>query len=228
MCGRFTLTRSAAEVAEHFGLARHAELPPRYNIAPGQQVAVVRTRAGSRHLERRRWGLVPAWAKHAGSGARLINARVENARTRRAFREAWLRRRCLVPADGFYEWRRAAGRRLPHHVSLPDGALFGIAGLWEHWEPPRGEAVDTVTLLTCAANAGLRALHERMPLILPRDHYEAWLACEESDPMQVVRIGAALAAGLRFRPVNPRVNHVAVDDPDCLRAPPPERQRGLF
>jgi len=228
MCGRFTLTRSAAEVAKHFGLAAHPDLAPRYNIAPGQQVAAVRESSGLRRLDRWRWGLVPAWAKEPGVGAPLINARAETAATRPAFREAWRRRRCLVPADGFYEWRRSAGQRLPHHVSLPEGGLFAIGGLYERWEPPEGEPLDTVTLLTCPANAALQPLHERMPLIVPHDHYAAWLACAQPDPRRTMEQAAPLAATLRFRPVDPCVNAVACEGPHCLRPPPRTAQRELF
>jgi putative SOS response-associated peptidase YedK len=221
MCGRFTLTRSAAEIAAHFELGSLPELGPRFNVAPTQQAPIVRVRSsGVRVLENRRWGLVPPWAKDVAVGARMINARVESVAERPAFREALRRRRCLVPADGFYEWQGRAGRRRPHHLALPDRGLFAIAGLYERWIGPGGEALDTFTLLTRPAQGAVAALHDRMPLIVDPAGYAAWLDRTAREP-------AALFAGLPevqgtrlvARPVDTRVNDVRNDDPACLDPP---------
>jgi putative SOS response-associated peptidase YedK len=221
MCGRFTLTRSAAEIAEHFGLGDLPEFAPRFNVAPTQAAPIVRVRStGERILERRRWGLVPPWAKDVAMGARMINARVESVAERPAFRDALRRRRCLVPADGFYEWQGRAGRRRPHHLALPGGGLFAIAGLYERWLGPGGEVVDSFALLTRPAQGAVAALHDRMPLIVDPPGYAAWLDRTATEP-------AALRAGLPevlgtllvARPVDTRVNDVRNDDAECLASP---------
>jgi putative SOS response-associated peptidase YedK len=229
MCGRFTLTRSAAEVAEHFGLGSVPELAPRFNIAPTQDAPIVRVRSsGERVLELRRWGLVPAWAKDVAVGARMINARVESVAERPAFREALRRRRCLVAADGFYEWQGRVGRRRPHHLALPGGALFAIAGLFERWIGPGGEAVDSFTLLTRPAQGAAAALHDRMPLILDPEGYAAWLDRATRDPaLLLAALPEAVGASLLARPVDTRVNDVRNDDPACL-APPGAAPLPLF
>ena len=229
MCGRFTLTRSAAEIAEHFGLGSVPELAPRFNVAPTQDVPIVRVRSsGDRVLELRRWGLVPCWAKVVSVGSRMIIARVESVATRPAFRDGLRLRRCLVPADGFFEWQGRAGRRRPHHLTLPGGGLFAIAGLYDRWLGPGGEAVDSFTLLTRPARGPVAALHDRMPLIVDPPGYAAWLDRAAADP-------AALLAGLPeglgtrrvARAVDTRVNDVRNDDPACL-ADPEEADLPLF
>lgn len=229
MCGRFTLTRSAAEIAAHFGLGPLPELAPRFNVAPTQQAPIVRVRSsGERVLERRRWGLVPPWAKDVAVGARMINARVESVAERPAFRDALRRRRCLVPADGFYEWQGRAGRRRPHHLALPEGGLFAIAGLYERWLGPGGEAVDSFALLTRPAQGAVAALHDRMPLIVDTAGYAAWLDREATEPAPLLAgLPEVLGTRLVARPVDTRVNDVRNDDPACL-APPREVDLPLF
>ena len=229
MCGRFTLTRSAAEVAEHFGLDAAPAFAPRFNVAPTQEAPVVRVRSsGERVLEWRRWGLVPPWAPDVSSGARMINARVESVAERPAFRDALGRRRCLVPADGFYEWQGGKGRRRPHHLTLPAGGLFAIAGLYERWLGPGGEVVDSFTLLTRPARGAVVPLHDRMPLIVDPAGYAAWLDRSASEaPALLAALPETLGASLRARPVDARVNDVRNDDPACL-ADPKEVDLPLF
>ncbi len=228
MCGRFTLTRSAAEIAEHFGLGSVPELAPRFNVAPTQDVPSVRLRStGERVLELRRWGLVPPWAKDVAAGARLINARVESVAERPAFRDALRSRRCLVPADGFYEWQGRAGRRRPHHLALPGGGLFAIAGLYARWLGPGGEVVDSCTLLTRPAAGAVSALHDRMPLIVDPDGYEAWLGRADDPAPLLAALPEALGGTLVARAVDTRVNDVRNDDPACLE-PPREAELPLF
>lgn len=230
VCGRFTLTRSAAEVAEHFGLDAVAGLEPRFNIAPTQDVATVRHDrvGGGRILELRYWGLVPRWADDARGAARMINARSETAPEKRAFREALRQRRCLVPMDGFYEWKAQPKPKRPHHVTIGQGELFSVAGLYEHWRGPDGNSIESVTLLTGAAGDSMRGLHHRMPVIVDSDHYDAWLdpGCEDGE-IALGRTGAVQTARLEARPVSFHVNAVRHDDAGCLD-PPDEVQFSLL
>ena len=217
MCGRFTLTRSAAEVAEHFGLATAPPLTPRFNAAPTQRVLAVRAPSGAREAVELHWGLVPFWAKHAGDAAKHINARVETLSERPAFREAAERRRCLVPADGFYEWRGARGARQPHHIALPQGELFAFAGLWDRWRTPDGGALESLTIVTTAATPNIRALHERMPVLVDPPGYEAWLDTTARDVKAVLaNLPTTRGTKLSARRVSTRVNDVHNDDPHCL------------
>ncbi len=233
MCGRYTLTATPAAVAEHFGLETLPDVEARYNVAPGQPVPVVRAAVdGSRRLERRRWGLVPGWAADPGIRARLINARRETVATKPAFRDAFRRRRCLVPADGFFEWSAQRGARQPHHIHLPDAGVFAFAGLYERWRPGEpGEALDTCTILTAAANDRVRGLHDRMPVILAPDAYAGWLDPGLEDAAELERLldsAAGPCGELVHRPVALRVNDARRDAPDCLDDPEPPPQAELF
>jgi putative SOS response-associated peptidase YedK len=220
MCGRFTLTTTPDEVARHFGLDETPELAPRFNVAPGQPVATIdRARPDGRPaLRLRRWGLVPHWAKDAKIGARTINARVETLAEKPAFRDAFRLRRCLVPADGFYEWAARAGAgKQPFHVTLPGRRLFAFAGLWERWRDPAGQALETCSLLTTAANARLRDVHDRMPVILAPADYASWLAPGPADAAALQRlVRGELAEALELHAVGRRVNDARVDDAACL------------
>lgn len=218
MCGRYELHSSPAAIALAFGLAWPPDIRPRYNIAPTQSVPIVRINAaGERELIQMRWGLVPRWAKDPSIGARMINARGETVADKPAFRTAFRRHRCLLPADGFYEWRaRGDGPRQPLHIGMKDGSVFGLAGLYERWLSPAGDPLDTCAIVTTEANALLRPLHERMPVIVPRAAYEQWLdpASEDPEALVVPFDGEAMA----YRPVSRRVNNVKYDDPACIEA----------
>jgi len=226
VCGRFTLSKSGSEIAAHFGLRTVPAFAPRYNVAPGQDVAVVRletdpTQAdGARQLELRRWGLLPSWAKEPNDGARLFNARLETVDTKPSFRAAFKRRRALVPADGYYEWQAARGGKLPHHLALPEGALFAMAAIYEHWDDGQGQELETVALLTCEAVGASRDVHTRMPVLLSPSAYTAWLdpATDPADALALCEPGIAL--GLEARRVGKRVNNVSNDDPGCLELEP--------
>src|SRR5262245_35107324 len=174
MCGRFTLATSRAQLADLFRLAGGPELPLRYNIAPTQPVPVVRAAGDGRALALARWGLIPRWATDPAIGNRLINARSETVAEKPSFRDAFRKRRCLIPATGFYEWAKTAGGKQPYHFRLLDGRPFAFAGLWERWDRG-GEPVESCTILTTAANAVVRPVHERMPVILPAEAFAAWL-----------------------------------------------------
>jgi putative SOS response-associated peptidase YedK len=219
VCGRFTLTTPPSVLARELELEAAPDLAPRFNVAPGQDVATLwRPPSASRALRLRRWGLVPHWARDVRIGSRLVNARAETAAEKPAFREALRLRRCLVPADGFYEWAGAGrGPRQPYHIAFADRKLFAIAGLFERWRAEAGEWLESCVLLTVAANEQIRPLHDRMPAILPRPDWEAWLDPELRDP---ARVGALLKpwAGEPFapRPVSRRVNRTEHDDPECL------------
>ena len=184
MCGRYELHAHPAAIALAFGLAYPPEIQPRYNIAPTQQVPIVRLNAaGERELVQVRWGLVPRWAKDPSIGARMINARAETVATKPAFATAFRRHRCLLPADGFYEWqaaRRTAAKQ-PMRVGMKDGSVFGLAGLYERWLSPEGEPLDTCTIVTTEANALLRDVHPRMPVIIAPEAYEQWLDPTDAD-----------------------------------------------
>ncbi|MCS7040325.1 MAG: SOS response-associated peptidase, partial [Anaerolineae bacterium] len=178
MCGRFTLTASGDELASLFDLEQAPNLEPRYNIAPTQPVAVVRLDREGRRREftLMRWGLIPSWAKDIHIGNRLINARAETLTEKPAFRTAFRRRRCLIPANGFYEWQKpTAGRKQPYFIGLPDRRPFAFAGLWEHWEGADGSVLDSCAIITTAANERVRVLHDRMPVILERTDFGDWL-----------------------------------------------------
>jgi putative SOS response-associated peptidase YedK len=218
-------------VAEHFGLAEVPSLAPRYNIAPGQPVAVVRREPGvpGRRLELRLWGLV-ASAGRARPGAGLVNARAESVARLPAFRDAFRRRRCLVPADGFYEWQpRGRNPKQPYHVRPASEPLFGLAGLYESCEGVDGP-LHTCTVLTTEANAAMRAVHDRMPVILPRAAWEAWLDPALADAAALLPLlRPAPADAIELHPVGLRVNDVRHDDPECARPlPGGELFPGLF
>lgn len=211
MCGRYALTSSPAAIAERFRLLWTPELAPHYNIAPGQTIPVVRDTAPGRELAFMKWGLVPSWAKDAAIGMKLINARGETLADKPAFRAAYRRRHCLVPADAFYEWKALAGYKQPYCIRLADDGPFGMAGLWEHWKDPDGVTVETCTIVTVEANALIAQLHERMPLIVAPDNYDAWLAAESKDLPHAVP-----AEAMRYYPVSRLVSNARNDLSACL------------
>ncbi len=211
MCGRYALTSSPAVIAERFHLLWTPELAPHYNIAPGQTIPVVRETGQGRELALLRWGLIPSWAKEASIGMKLINARGETLADKPAFRSAYRQRRCLIPADAFYEWKAVAGRKQPYCIRLADDGPFGMAGLWEHWQDPTGQTVESCTIVTVDANVLVAPLHERMPLIVAPADYDAWLAAGSQALPHAVP-----AEALRAYPVSPLVSNARNDLPACL------------
>ncbi len=183
MCGRFTLHTPAETLATLFDLPETPVLVPRYNIAPIQPVAIVRApvQPEQREWALVRWGLIPSWAKDPSIGAHMINARAETVAEKPSFRAAFKRRRCLVPADGFYEWRKLDGRKQPYYIRMQGRGPFAIAGLWEHWQGPDGSELQTCTLLTTDANDLLAPIHNRMPVIIAREDYDEWLDVTNED-----------------------------------------------
>jgi putative SOS response-associated peptidase YedK len=225
VCGRFTLRASPEAVAEHFGLDEPPELSARYNIAPGQDLATIRAAGGgeSRQLTTCNWGLVPGWAKAPSIGHRMINARAETVAEKPAFRSAFRRRRCLIPADGFYEWASGPAPKQPYHIARKDRALFGFAGLWEMWRSQDGRELQSCTIVTTRANATLQGVHARMPVILDPSDYAPWLDPAVAD---VERLRELLApcpeSWLVLQTVGLRVNDPRNDDPECAAPAPPE------
>ena len=219
MCGRYTVTASAREIAETFGAQVDADLEvrPRYNLAPTQMAPVVLVKDDARRLELRRWGLIPFWAKDPKIGNRMINARSETAATASAFRAAFRSRRCLVPASGFYEWAPGKPKR-PHYVHARDGGLLAFAGLHETWRPEGAEPVATFTILTTDANGLMRRLHDRMPVILPRDAWAEWLVAETTADRLRSLLRPADEEVLTEHPVSTAVNSPRFDAPECVTA----------
>lgn len=215
MCGRFVLTSPVDAIAAEFAaMTGGLVLRPRYNIAPMQEVVVVRETGGERTLATLRWGLVPSWAKDPSIASRLINARAETAAEKPSFREAMKKRRCVVPASGFYEWKKEGTRKQPwyFHPSRP-GALLSIAGLWERWRSPEGEVVETMCLLTTEANPLMAPVHDRMPVLLDREQAARWLDPSGHDALALAdMLAPAPADALTGHRVSTAVNSVGNDD----------------
>lgn len=221
MCGRYRLSRRKQILEEHFdSVSRIEDWNPRYNIAPTQSVPVIRQNPKEpiRELLLFRWGLVPSWAKDPSVAARMINARSETASTKPAFSEALKFRRCLVPADGFYEWRKTGKVKEPYCFEINDGQLFAFAGIWERWNDPSGKPLETCSILTTTPNAVTSAVHDRMPVILNPDNYDLWLDPGLKDAALVSDLLRPCDARLmRCYPVSSRVNSVINDDEECSR-----------
>lgn len=217
MCARYTLSVPPQLVATLFGVVEVPALRPRYNIAPGQPAPVVRLQGGARTLVMLRWGLVPSWAEDPKIGYKLINARSEEADAKPSFRAAFRRRRCLIPADGFYEWKDLGGRKQPYYLRLRSREPFALAGLWERWQGQSGEEIESFTVLTTEPNPLVAEIHNRMPVILQPEHYTTWLNEEEQDARALKPLLGPLDASLmEAYPVDPRVNRPQNDDPHCI------------
>lgn len=221
MCGRYRLSRRKQLVEEYFDSAPwDGDWNPRYNIAPTQPIPVIwqHPKEAIRQLSLMKWGLIPSWAKSPSGAARMINSRSETASTKSAFRDPLKYRRCLIPADAFYEWKRKGTSKQPFCFELNDGELFAFAGLWDGWKDPSGNWVKSCSILTTVPNAVTSAVHDRMPVILRKDDYDVWL-----DPgMTNVQVISEMlrpcdARLMRCYPVSTRINHVANDDEECLR-----------
>jgi putative SOS response-associated peptidase YedK len=219
MCGRYTLSSPVEIVADLFGLAETPALQPRFNVAPTQQAPVVRVEApgAPATLALLRWGLVPYWAKEAAIGNRLINARAESVAEKPAFKHSFRKQRCLVVADGFYEWKKTGPQKQPYLVRRRDRLPFALAGLWARWRTPEGPPLDTFTILTTTPNDLMRPLHDRMPVILDRAAYAAWLdpALADLESLNAL-LGPAPTEGWEAVPVSRAVNSPAHDAPDCI------------
>ncbi len=222
MCGRFRVGRKKEILEEEFGAEYEAangmEWVPRYNVAPGQDIAVLRQDAvrPARRLSPMRCGLIPYWSKSASIGNKAINVRAESAASMSYFRDAFRSRRCMVPADGFYEWKREGISKTPFCFTMRDASMFAFAGLWERWRSPQGQLIESCAILTTAPNELVRDVHDRMPAILSPEVYDLWLdpgfsKVEELKPL----LKPYPAAAMRRYRVSGRVNHVKYDDPEC-------------
>jgi putative SOS response-associated peptidase YedK len=218
MCGRFTLTAEPGIVARRFGAppTSGGNRKPRFNVAPTQTVVTV-TAAGERQIEQMKWGLIPKWAEDRAIGAKMINARAETLAEKPAFREAFKRRRCLIPADGFFEWQAIGKRKQAWHVRLKSGEPFAFAGLWDQWTAPDGEPVKTCTIVTTGPNELMSRFHHRMPVILHPADEAAWLDPAITAPDRLLPLlGQYPAALMEAYTVSDLVNRVANDSPQLV------------
>jgi putative SOS response-associated peptidase YedK len=217
MCGRFVITSPPAAVRQVFGYIEQPNFPPRHNIAPTQPIPVVIVENGARHFKLMRWGLVPSWVKDPRKITLLINARSEGINDRPAFKNAMRHRRCLIPADGYYEWQTAGGRKRPFFIHRRDGHTFGLAALAESWLGPNGEELDTVAIVTAPASPDLAVLHHRVPVTLMPDDFARWLDCSEDDPSPVMALLKGPREGeFTWHEVSTRVNHADNDDAQLI------------
>lgn len=220
MCGRFTLTISPEQLQQAIpGLNVPSEMAPRYNIAPSQPVAVV-PNDGQRRLDYYIWGLIPSWAKDPAIGNRMINARAETLAEKPSFRAAFRRRRCLIPADGFYEWQQTPGQKAktPFYIRLKSGEPFAFAGLWENWNAPDGSQVLSCAIITTAPNALMEPIHNRMPVILPPAAYDRWLESDEQNPAALQNLLQPFPAQAMIAyPVSSLVNRPENDVAACIQ-----------
>jgi putative SOS response-associated peptidase YedK len=219
MCGRFTLNQSATALAHIFDVPQVPDLAAGYNIAPTQMVATVLHNLDSnkREFQQLRWGLIPSWAKDSGIGAKLINARAETVAEKPSFRSAFKRRRCLVLADGFYEWQRQQGKKQPFYFRLQDGQPFAFAGLWESWRSPANEEITSCTILTTTANELLQPIHDRMPVILKPQDYDLWLDPQVETPQPLQQLLCPYPApAMTAYAVSTLVNNSRHNSSECI------------
>ena len=222
MCGRFTVRSAPNVIANQFGLSGVLELFPHFNIAPTQMIAAVRSPDGTRELTLLRWGLIPSWATDLTIGNRMINARSETVATKPSFKKAFLARRCLVVADGFYEWQKLEGRKQPFYIRLKSDQPFALAGLWERNERT-GKPIESCTILTTSANELMAPLHERMPVIIPPEHYGFWLDPEVQDATELEKLLQPFPVDeMTAYPVSTLVNSPKNDVPECVEPLRPE------
>ncbi len=226
MCGRYRLTAKERYLAEHFGIddVEDVQWTPRYNIAPTQQVVVIRQDRDQpkRTISLMRWGLIPYWAQDPSFGNRTINAMAETASEKPAFREAMRKRRCLVPADGFFEWKKLSSKRKqPYNIGMLDDSVFAFAGLWDRWRSSSGELVESCSILTTDANSLTKDIHDRMPVILRPEDYDHWLDPGITDPEQVQELLHPFDPRLMKKyPLSSAVSNVNNDGPECVQEVP--------
>jgi putative SOS response-associated peptidase YedK len=233
MCGRYRLSRRKQIVAEYFdSVPGEEDWNPHYNIAPTQSVPVIRQNPKKpiRELSFMRWGLIPSWAKDSSVAAQMINARSETAGTKPAYRDALKSCRCLIPADGFYEWQKTGNAKQPYCFEVNEGKLFAFAGIWDHWKEPNGNWLETCSVLTTTPNAVTSPVHDRMPVILDPDSYDLWLDPGMRDVSTVSDLLKPYdARQMRCYPVSTRINYVGNDDEACSAPVEPiQAQNQLF
>jgi putative SOS response-associated peptidase YedK len=219
MCSRYFLDADGNVIAYTFNVPPTDKVRKRFNIAPTQEAPVVRGGAGGREIALLRWGLVPYWARDLKVGTKMINARAESVAGKPAFRSAFQKRRCIVPATGFFEWQGEPGRKQPYAITLPHEKLIAFAGLWERWKPAEGEPVETFTIVTTEANRQVAQIHDRMPVILPMEAVETWLTAPAEEALALLK---PYGGDTALRPVGKFVSNVNNEGPECLNdAEPP-------
>ncbi len=242
MCGRYTVTATPEVLRALFGYAEQPNFPPRYNVAPTQPIAIVRLMNGKRQFALVRWGLLPSWVKDPKAFSLLINARGETVNEKPAYKAAMKRRRCLIPVDGFYEWKALGSRKQPYYVRAKSGTPLAFAGLWETWTGPNGEELETAAIVTTDANQTLAPIHDRMPVVIAPEQFNLWLGgLDEDTAAASALIRPAPDDLLEVIPVSSDVNRVANDNPKLLervdelatepkpkpkRAAPPKKDSG--
>jgi putative SOS response-associated peptidase YedK len=229
MCGRYLIVTMPEAMRRLFRYLEQPNFPPRYNVAPTQPIPIVRIADGERHYALVRWGLIPGWVKDSRNFSLLINARGDSVNDKPAFRNAMKRRRCLIPADGFYEWKVEGGRRRPYVVRPKAEGPIAFAGLWETWMGPNGEEMETAAIVTTQASRDIAHIHDRMPVILSPDAFDFWLDCRNVDAVTAAAaIAPTLPGLLDAYEVSPAVNKADNDSPDLLipasELPAPEPQ----
>lgn len=221
MCGRYSLTRREEELIERFGIEQllcDRGLAPRYNIAPSQLVPVIVNQEGKRVLCEFKWGLIPFWAKDLKKTKPVINARSESVAEKPFFKQALSKRRCLIPADGFYEWRQQNKEKIPMFIQINEGELFAFAGLWDQWTNPEGEVIRTCTIITTAANDAMTPVHDRMPVIIRPQDESTWLDPDIKEPADLIPLLEPLSnEAIGMHEVSSRVNSPAQDTPELVR-----------
>jgi putative SOS response-associated peptidase YedK len=239
MCGRYCITSAPAAIRALFAYRERPNFPPRYNVAPTQPVPIVRMVEGERQFALVRWGLIPAWVKDPRDYSLLINARAESVNDKPAFRNAMKRRRCLLPADGFYEWKREGGANRPYFARPVTGDPIAFAGLWESWIGPNGEEMETAAIVTTVANSTMASVHHRAPVIVPPEQFDFWLDCKTVDETMAVELLVPAPESLmEVYEISPAVNKVANDSsvllepydagkasPSTEKPRPPSRRR---
>jgi putative SOS response-associated peptidase YedK len=220
MCGRFVVFNDFEQLKEHFLIDKVLyELTPNYNVAPTQEILAIVREEGLNVLEKLYWGLVPHWSKDISAGYKMINARMETVASKPSFREAFKKRRCLIPADGFYEWSGSKGNKQPFFITLPDEKPFAFAGLWETWwdKENQGDSYRSCTIITREASPCLKDIHHRMPAVLPPDTYEAWLDSDNQDTKALQEIlSDKTVTEFKIMPVSNQVNSVRVNEPSNI------------
>ena len=221
MCGRYNLITDAPALIEFFEIEQTlfdaSALQPRYNIAPSQDVPIVRDTGNGRELALARWGLVPHWSKDAKPKYSTINARAETVADKPTYRETFKHKRCLIPATGFYEWQHVGSEKIPHHIQPPEGEVFAFAGLWDHWDKD-GPGFDSCSIIVTVANTTMQPIHERMPVILNPAQYSIWLNVEHYNRAQLEALLVPYGGPMQAHPVSRYVNSPKNDGPRCVEA----------
>ena len=222
MCGRFVQNIPFETLQQNFNLrTKTSDIIPNYNVAPTEEILTIIKHDNENELEKLHWGLVPFWAKDISIGSRMINARAETVLSKPSFRNAFRKRRCLIPANGFYEWKGEKGNKHPYYVSIPSGGPFAFAGLWETWtdkERDEESVYKSCTIITTAASESIREIHHRMPVILDPDFYEKWLNVAIQYPKELeIILKDGVIHDMKYHPVSTFVNSVKNNDPNCIK-----------